>query len=94
VFTSLSATSGEGAVEYDSLSDLPGSPTDGEQAIVNGMLLVATGGVWQFQSPQTPCVTVSESPWGNVANTLDFVVLTFEVSPEIPTSTTAWSAVP
>jgi hypothetical protein len=86
---------GGDAIEYDNLADLPPAPTDGNKAIIGGLVLEAIGGAWVWQELPAPETPTSTSEWSNVANALDFVSLTFDgPSPEIPTSTSAWSAVP
>lgn len=91
------STGGGGATEYDSLADLPPSPSDGDLAIVGGLLLEASGGVWVYQVSPSPMASATLTAPGNVANAIaGLEVADIAAGDDLgaPSSTSAWTTVP
>jgi hypothetical protein len=87
---------GGGAVEYDSLADLP-APSVGALAIVGGLLLEASGGVWVYQVSPSPMASATLTAPGNVANAIaGLEVADIAAGDDLgaPSSTSAWTTVP
>lgn len=84
---------GGGAVEYDSLADLP-APSVGALAIVGGSVLIGTETAWEYVTLPPPMVPSSTAALGNVANVAALLLDGADVSEiDAPTKTSAWSTV-
>lgn len=96
-FPSLVPSTGGGVTEYDSLAGLPSSPADGALAIVGGLLLEASGGVWIYQVSPSPMASATAAAPGNVANVIaGLKVANIGAADDLgaPSSTSAWTTVP
>jgi hypothetical protein len=95
IYNYARAATGGGITEYDSLADLPSNPTDGDQAVVGGLLLTASGGEWVYEVLPSPMSSSSTTAPGNVANTLAFTANEIDPDEDLdaPTSTSAWTTV-
>ena len=90
-------SSGGGITEYDALADLPSNPTDGDQAVVGGLLLVASGGVWVYQTPPPISAPAAPAAPSTVANALPVPAAfpTFTSDPiDAPATDSAWTGIP
>jgi hypothetical protein len=85
----LSATGG-GITEYDTWADLPASPTDGDQALVGGVLYRAEGGRWDYVMAPAPEIPTSMM-WEGLLTPIPGFVASEPQAPEIPVSAAPWA---